>query len=90
MTLNWFAVYLGKLQKYNYNNYDKASLLIFLFKLFKLHFLPKFAISRIWGYDFCKHELILESTQVVKFSIPTMFTKQLLQISPYKVIIFTI
>ena len=31
LTLNWFAVYLGKLQKYN--NYDKAYLPIFIFTL---------------------------------------------------------
>ena len=47
--------------------------------------LPKFAISRV-----CKHKLILGSTQFVKFSIPTMFTKQLLQIQHNKVIILTI
>ena len=39
------------------------------------------------GYNFfCKHKSILESTQVVKFSIPTMFKKQLLKIY-YKYII---
>ena len=39
---------------------------------------------------FCNHKSILESTQVVKFSIPTMFTKLLLHIPHNKYLNFKI
>ena len=47
-------------------------------------------LTSLGGMIFYKHKSILESTQVVKFSISTMFIKQLLKISHNKLIILTI
>ena len=80
LTLNWFSVGAGAFRGANPVSSLEGGGIIG-------QILLKFAISRVWGMIFCKHKSILESTQVVKFSTPTMFTKQLFQISHNKVII---